>query len=694
LTPGQNDLKLFLRAVPWGGSGRHAGFRRHVLRVEQNDMPASATFTWSSASGGLWTNGANWVGGTAPATSGGTANGTRIDLSTATTGPITLFAANGPGTIIAGAVTMTASATLDIDAGQTLAASAIAPAGSFFSMNNGEVDLLGGTLKYDTISVNGGEVFGYGSLTNPLDTATVSTSGGGEIVADVNGGGGNGTLDIFGSANNDVITISGNYQIDTGAVLEFGANTSLSAGSSPVVNFDSSNGTLDVATLTNNADFYTANGNVNTLNSTLDNLAVGATGGSPTGASDIYLFTGGSSDLITSGTIIGGSTLEAVVNSSTFQFDTNGSFAGDHLNWSTTDSSGGASIWVDTNPCYLAGTRILTENGEVAVEDLAEGDRVVTLSGDVRSLRPVRWVGQRRINLRQHAQPNLAAPVRVRQHAFGEDLPARDLLVSPDHCLFVDGKLIPAKLLINDMTIVQERGATSVHYYHVELDQHSVMFAEGLPAESYLDTGNRAMFANAGLALVLHPEFEVNAHLKCWETDACAPLTVRQDVVKPIGDSLAERAEALGYQRQEFASTTDPELRLVADGRVIRPLSGDGNRYVFTLPAGVSSVRLTSRASVPSYFEAYVDDWRHLGVAVRRIVVRDSAGLIEIPPDHPGLTQGWHQVERNASTMWRWMNGDAVLPISSTDGPVMVEVQVGMSMKHIVEGAAQGRLAA
>jgi hypothetical protein len=112
------------------------------------------------------------------------------------------------------------------------------------------------------------------------------------------------------------------------------------------------------------------------------------------------------------------------------------------------------------------------------------------------------------------------------------------------------------------------------------------------------------------------------------------------------------------------------------------------------LPAGVSSVRLTSRVSVPSYFEAYLDDWRQLGVAVRRIVVRDSAGLVEIPPDHPGLTQGWHKVEQDDATMWRWMNGDAVLPIGPTEAPTLVEVQVGMVMQHVVEDAAQDRLAA
>jgi Hint domain len=259
----------------------------------------------------------------------------------------------------------------------------------------------------------------------------------------------------------------------------------------------------------------------------------------------------------------------------------------------------------------------------------------------------------------------------------------------------VDGKLIPAKLLINHMTIVQERDVAAVHYYHVELDQHSVMFAEGLPAESYLDTGNRAMFANAGLAMILHPEFEINAHLRCWQTDACAPLTIGQEAVKPIWDNLVERAESLGYQRVELtaAVTTEPDLRLVADGRVLRPLSSDAGRYVFVVPAGVSSVRLASRSSVPSDFAAYLDDWRNLGVSVRRIVVRDSSGLIELPPDHPGLTAGWHRLESDATTMWRWTNGDAVLPIGPTAGPTMVEIHTAAA-RYILEDAAQVRLAA
>ena len=650
---------------------------------------SATTYTWINSSGTVWNTLSAWT--PTPGANGPDATTSYALINAPVTGAITFGTLTS---ISVGSLSITASATLDISSGQTLASGALVA--STLAVNAGTVDLTGGILKFNTISAGGGTVFGYGTLTNPAASGTVTAGSGGAIVADVNGGGGSGTLEIVGAANNHLITVTGSYQIDSGAVLDIDTNTTLIAGSVPTINFVGTNGTLDVVSADEGTPFTVTGpgANIDTFNGTIYNMHAGSTGGSATGASSI-LFDIGSGNTIQAGsTIVAGSTLEVFVNTDTYYFDTNGGLSGDYLNWGATSGTGAVEIWADTNPCYAAGTRVLTERGEVAVEDLAEGDMVVTLSGDTRSLRPVRWIGNRRMNVRQHPQPNLVAPVRVRQHAFGENLPSRDLLLSPDHCLFVDGKLIPAKLLINDRTIVQERDTAAVHYYHVELDRHAVMFAEGLPAESYLDTGNRAMFSNAGLALMLHPDFEVNANLKCWETDACAPLAVSAEIVKPIHDRLADRAGSLGYRRQDVATSTDPELRLVADGRVIRPLSSDANRYVFTLPAGVSSVRLTSRAGVPSYFEAYLDDWRQLGVAVRRIVVRDSAGLVEIPPDHPGLTQGWHKVEHDDATMWRWTNGDAVLPIGPTQAPTLVEVQVGMVMKHVVENVAQDRLAA
>ena len=87
----------------------------------------------------------------------------------------------------------------------------------------------------------------------------------------------------------------------------------------------------------------------------------------------------------------------------------------------------------------------------------------------------------------------MVAPIRIQRDAFADGMPHRDLVVSPDHAIFVDGKLICARQLVNGTTIRQELDWTAVDYYHVELDQHAILLAEGLPAESYLDTGNQRL---------------------------------------------------------------------------------------------------------------------------------------------------------------------------------------------------------
>ena len=112
----------------------------------------------------------------------------------------------------------------------------------------------------------------------------------------------------------------------------------------------------------------------------------------------------------------------------------------------------------------------------------------------------VKWIGRRRIDLTTHPRPETVAPIRIQRDAFADNMPHSDLLVSPDHAIFVDGKLICARQLINGTTIRQEKGWTAVEYFHVELDAHTILLAEGLPAESYLNTGNQGFFANSDAA--------------------------------------------------------------------------------------------------------------------------------------------------------------------------------------------------
>ena len=156
------------------------------------------------------------------------------------------------------------------------------------------------------------------------------------------------------------------------------------------------------------------------------------------------------------------------------------------------------------NPCYCRGARLLTDHGEVAVEDLAIGDLVVTASGD---FLPVKWLGHRELDCRRQPDPRAVWPVCVSAGAFGEQLPTRDLWLSPGHCVAAEGVLMPIRVLINGRTIGQIE-TDRVEYWHVELERHDILLANGLPAKSYLDTGNRTAFVNGGDFLELHPDFE------------------------------------------------------------------------------------------------------------------------------------------------------------------------------------------
>ncbi len=153
--------------------------------------------------------------------------------------------------------------------------------------------------------------------------------------------------------------------------------------------------------------------------------------------------------------------------------------------------------------CFARGTRIRTPSGEVAVEDLRIGDAVVTQGGGVL---PVKWIGWRGYDGRFIAGNHLMLPVRIRRHALGQDMPARDLVVSPGHGIWVDGALVPAWRLINGVSVTQGAAVERIEYFHIELDAHAVILAEGCPAESFLEEDNRHQFQNAAQYAALYPE--------------------------------------------------------------------------------------------------------------------------------------------------------------------------------------------
>jgi hypothetical protein len=179
----------------------------------------------------------------------------------------------------------------------------------------------------------------------------------------------------------------------------------------------------------------------------------------------------------------------------------------------------GAGTFVELIACFAEGTRIMTDEGPVAVEKLREGDRLEVMFGE--TTEPVIWIGHRRVDCQRHPRPEQVWPIRVSANAFGPGRPCRDLWLSPDHAIFFAGILTPVKYLINGTSIAQVPG-NAVTYYHVELPRHNLVLAEGLPTESYLNIGNRSDFWQQGQLMTLFPDFMS----RIWEAEGCAPLVI------------------------------------------------------------------------------------------------------------------------------------------------------------------------
>jgi hypothetical protein len=166
--------------------------------------------------------------------------------------------------------------------------------------------------------------------------------------------------------------------------------------------------------------------------------------------------------------------------------------------------------------CYLRGTRIQTPEGQVNVETLKIGDTVVTHFGGVQ---PIKWIGWQSYARRFVKNNRDQLPVRIEAGALGENLPARELYVSPGHSMLIDGTLVLAKSLVNGLTITQHYAPEEIHYYQIELETHDCVLAEGAWSETYADSeGMRNKFHNAREFFTLYPDYRAPA-----EPQLCAP---------------------------------------------------------------------------------------------------------------------------------------------------------------------------
>jgi autotransporter passenger strand-loop-strand repeat protein len=302
--------------------------------------------------------------------------------------------------------------------------------------------------------------------------------------------------------------------------------------------------------------------------------------------------------------------------------------------------------------CYVRGTSILTEAGEVAVEDLRAGDRIVTMFGGVR---PLLWVGRQSFNGRFLGSTR--APVRFRAGSIAENVPSRDLLVSPAHCMVIDGHLVGACLLVNGATITQEPTAEVVEYYHLDFGVHECVLADGAWSEAYAEHLNRGQFHNVAAYLADHPDHQPQIAALCLPQ-----LQFGDPALADIRAGLLARVVPASF-------SFDADVHLVLNGQRIEPRPWPGEGWQFHVPTGARNVVLCSRASVPANIGLGPDE-RRLGLCVQSLRRPDGP---DMTPDEAGLHEGLHTPEPGTSA--RWTEGMCPLPdalfAGTTDGDTL-----------------------
>lgn len=319
--------------------------------------------------------------------------------------------------------------------------------------------------------------------------------------------------------------------------------------------------------------------------------------------------------------------------------------------------------------CFLAGSMIRTPTGEITVETLRSGDKISgfdPVSGKETVLTIMRTARNTAYVRSNTAREDSDHPVRIVADAISDGIPTRDLLVTAEHCLFLDGSFVPVRMLVNERSISYDTTFSAYDYFHIEVEPHAIIVANGVLTESYLDTGHHVSFGSDTIVALQPPT-------KTWASDAAVPLDVSRAFVEPLFRQLERRAIEAGIELHHTQPpvTNDPDLHIVGDnGRILHPVRRAAGHLMFMVPSTMKVARLVSRSSSPSdTVGPFVDDRRSLGVLIGKMCLFNPKTTEDITRHLcDAELSGWHGLEDGAC---RWTAGNAVLPLPEREQSAM-----------------------
>jgi hypothetical protein len=556
--------------------------------------------TWNVNGSGLWSVASNWhPGGHVPDPSN------TAEIAQLGTGPYTVTYDTSAQPIIAGLAINSTNATLAFASGQILDVT-------------GNTDVVAGTID---ILAQGAELHTTAlDLVNLLGAAVVDVGDGGNLVATT------GSIDDLGT-----IESTSGLGLVTGGL--FGTGTAEAAGGHLLLETNiqasglsylvsaSPSSTLEIAGTVDAGQAFTFKGaagellfsNPATVTANVAGMNVGTSDINPTnvvGLDGTFTIVGSNQHTGTSATVaLSNGTITDTLTLSGITGSTGG-------NWfvNTEDIGTTTNVFLSTVVCYASGTRIATPGGEAAVVDLQIGDVVLTASG---AEKPIKWIGRLSYSETAVAEAPHLRPVLIRKDALGDGLPRRDLTVSPMHALYLDDVFIPASALVNGVSILRRESEGPVEYIHIELHDHDVLLAEGVPAESFVDDDSRTMFDNASEYYDLYgfaerqrafcaPRLEEGYRLEAIRRRFASRVSIAPSVAAP--GEMAGHVERLrdgeleGWVMDRANPDTPVELEVLVDGEIVAMALA--NRYRPDLDrAGLAGGRCAFLVAMPAVAE-------------------------------------------------------------------------------------------
>lgn len=441
--------------------------------------------------------------------------------------------------------------------------------GGIFNGSGSTMALTNSILSSNSATLSGGGLFNNSNSIITITTSTLNDNSSGR------GGG------IFNNPNSVLAltnsTLSGNFaSSDGGGLFNYSATTTLAnstlslnsaeGSGGGIVNYASATANLSNSLIAGNSADSDGNnlgqyGEILNTSSTVNSSGNNLLGSSELSNAEAFGgFIPDSSDVTATSD---GSEVTPLSNIIDTTLRDNGGPTPTHALASDSPAIDGGSL--DNTPvnigaseeCFLTGTHILTDQGEVPVEALTIGDRVRTADG---TLQPVKWIGHQTRHPNQIINPLRSYPIHIKTGALGYGLPHRDLFVSPDHALLVDGLLINAGALVNDISILKTTPTDPFVYHHVELEQHALLVAEGTAAESYLpQKEDRLTYDNGAEYADLYPR----NNILCYWPLKYARISSTRQLPRFVQKRLAQVAKMLDGQTRDVQIRNDKQLHVV-----------------------------------------------------------------------------------------------------------------------------------